>query len=318
MSFLNRPPDPRGRPDRRFPPLSARRADQLRRELADTVTARGGRLEIAGTTARILRADAGPVTVDLAPLITALAADDSPHAVPARVESLVKAVMTRSDPARMDTGDVYACLRVRLLPTLGLDAGRRELLTRTRIFDFTADTAACLALAAGRGSRPVGPAELAGHDDVDTLAVVGTRNLRAELARAQVRVDLHDLGHRRPGEYLWTVASPNPWLGSAPLVLGECLARWLPEAADAEGVLFAMPTATLLLLRPVTAGEDLVAGVELAALSAHEGWLTGQLPLSPLLHLWRDGAVETVSGLGEDERIRITPGQWLMRRARGG
>lgn len=317
MNFPHRSFDPWRRPDRQFPQLSRHRAEQLRRELLDTVDARGGRLEVEGTRARIVREDAPPVTADLGPLIDALAGDDSPHAVPARVEGFVRAVLSERDPARMSTADVYAALRLRLLPVRGLTGNQRDVVNRTKITDFTVDTAACAVLDNGHDAQPVGLDRLADHDDVATLSAAGLRNLGRELAGAQVRVDLHDLGHRRPGECLWTLSSVNPYLGSAPLLLDELLPRWLPEQPLDDGVLFAMPSADLLLIRPLTRGADLVAGVELAARSAHEGWMIGEQPLSPLLHVWRNGTVETVTRLGNDHRLRITPPVWLLQRAHG-
>ncbi len=317
MDFLHRSFDPWRRPDRQFPQLSQRRADQLRHELLDTVDARGGRLEVEGTSVRIVRENEPPLTADLAPLVDSLAVDDSPHAVTAHVETFLRAVMAERDPGRMSTGDIYAALRVRLVPILGLTEGQRGVVTRTKVTDFTVDTAGCAVLDTGHGVQPAELARLAGHDDVATLAAAGLRNLGGELARAQVRVDLHDLNHRRTGEYLWTLSSDNPYLGSAPLLLDELLPHWLPDLHPADGVLFAMPSTTLLLARPLTRGPDLVAGIELAAQSAREGWMAGDQPLSPLLHVWRGGAVETVTRVGDDHRLRITPPVWLLRRARG-
>lgn len=332
-----RPTTPsRGGRDEQMGGLSLARADELRRRLTADFTELGYDVSFEPSTV-VLRRDGAATVVDLDPLIDGLRGDSSPHAVAAWTESFVTAAAAIADVGNLPTAEIYRSLRTVLMPRLPED-GRPPFADHEYIVDPTDiedsriigesavgpigdDLLECFAFDVGDTVVPVNAASLAGADDVATLRRAARANLRRELEETDVDVDYHSVVGEDFTAGAWALTSPSFYLASAPLVFGEFLDQRLPQVDPSEGVLFAVPTPTMLLVRDVSEGEDLAHGLHIMAAGAAAialGLTTGahdtEAVVSPRVHLWRDGQVVTVSDIDEEGNYLVTPDDYLLSR----
>ncbi len=181
------------------------------------------------------------------------------------------------------------------------------------LYPYTDDTAVTLVLDTERSIQTMPLERLKRIDDLNTLIRAARNNLREELFGAQVRAHVHLGSEERSGARFRSFESDNYYLASAPIFLEEMLEVWAPDMDRSLGVLFAMPTRHILLVREITRGEDLLEGLgRIAPVAAHIS-NEGPHSVSPLLHMFHNGEVTTLTAFDEEERgIKITPTPYLM------
>ncbi len=326
----------RGRQDEQMNGLSFARADEVRRRLTADFGALGYDVSFE-PSAVVLHRDGDATVLDLDPLIDGLRGDSSPQAVATWTESFVTAARAVADVRNLSTAEIYRNLRTVLMPRLPED-GRPHFADHEYVVDPTdvedariigesaigsvgTDLLECFAFDAGETVVPVNAACLTDVDDVATLRRAGRANLQRELEATEVDVDYHSVVTEDFTAGAWALTSPSFYLSSAPLVFEKFLDQRLPQVDPGEGVLFAVPTPTMLLVRDVSEGEDLTHGLHVLAAGAAAlalGVVTGrdrnEAMVSPRVHLWRDGHVVTVSDIDDEGNYLITPDDYLLGR----
>lgn len=335
------------RSDEHLPGLDRRRADELRRELREGFAGHGYRAEIFGATLVLRREDPAAAEpedtgVDVSPeensivlslgeLARGIAADSDPRAVAAWTDSFIRATLAVDTAAHLGTSGIYRALRLVLMPAQPGGPGDHEgaaypeqeeeirVIRDATVAHFTTDLVTCLVLDAGVAVTPTRVAELEEVDDLDTLVRAARRNLSEELKHLDVDVVYQSLDEEEGGGGVWVVRGNSFYLSSAPLLLPEFLAEHLPELDPEDGVLFAVPLPNFLLLREVTEGEDLAEGLHLMASGALSLSASSdvEVAVSPRVHLWWEGMVETVSEPAGEDGFLIQPNSYLMRRLEG-
>lgn len=325
-------------PDRHLPGLSVARAEAVRQELAHEFEARG--FEVRFDRADVILTKpgkpAGPeLILDLTPLAEGLRADSSPQAVASWAAQFVNAAFAVNTVPDLSTAEIYQMLRLVLLPALPADgrppladheyipdeddAADARLIRQASYQHFSDDLLACFVYDTGVAITPADTEHLAEIDDIHTLARIGRKHLAAELSAADVTANYHQAMHGLQGGGCWVLTSDSPYLSAAPLVMEEFLLHHLPELNTDDGVLFAVPQPDFLLVAEVATGPEL--GQDLHVLAAAAVGLAStdstDITLSPRLHLWHGGHVETVSEIIEEEAsFVITPGDYLTERLR--
>ena len=332
----------RSTPDEQMAGLSTSRANEVRRRLTAGFGALGYDVSFEPSTV-VLRRDGEEkaMVLDLDPLIDGLREDSSPQAVSTWTESFVTAAAAIADSSQLSTAEIYRSIRTVIMPALGED-GRPPFADHEYVVDpadvedariiressFASlgnDLLVCFALDVGEAVVPVRAVSLAETDDVETLRRAGQANLLRELESAEVDVDFHSVAGEDFAAGAWAMTSPSFYLTSAPLVLDTFLAQHLPQVKASEGVLFAVPTPSMLLVREVTEGEDLAHGLHVMAAGAAAlaiGLAAGEpmndAMVSPRVHVWRDGHVVTVSDIDEEGNYLVTPDDYLLERLQAG
>ena len=330
------PAAPRGRQDDQMGGLSFARADEVRRKLTADFTALGYDVSFE-PSAVVLRRDGDATVLDLDPLIDGLRGDSSPQAVATWTESFVTVATAIADVRNLSTAEIYRNLRTVLMPRLPED-GRPHFADHEYVIDPTdvedariigeaavasvgADLLECFAFDMGETVVPVNAASLADADDSATLRRAGRANLQRELEATEIDVDYHSVIGEDFTAGAWALTSPSFYLSSAPLVFEKFLDQRLPQVDPSEGVLFAVPTPTMLLVRDVSEGEDLAhglhimaAGAAAIALGLDGGRKQVEAMVSPRVHLWRDGHVSTVSDIDDEGNYLVTPDDYLISR----
>ncbi|MDR7328936.1 hypothetical protein [Corynebacterium guangdongense] len=332
------PGAPRGRQDEQMAGLSFARADEVRRKLTADFTALGYDVSFE-PSAVVLRRDGDATVLDLDPLIDGLRGDSSPQAVATWTESFVTVATAVADVRNLSTAEIYRNLRTVLMPRLPAD-GRPHFADHEYVVDPTdvedariigeaavaavgADLLECFAFEVGEAVVPVNAASLADADadDAATLRRAGRANLQRALEATEIDVDYHSVVGEDFTAGAWALTSPSFYLSSAPLVFEKFLDQRLPQVDPSEGVLFAVPTPTMLLVRDVSEGEDLAhglhvmaAGAAAIALGVDSGRRQPEAMVSPRVHLWRDGHVITVSDIDDEGNYLVTPDDYLIGR----
>lgn len=320
------------RTDAQFPGLDRRRADELRRELQEGFVGHGFDVELSGMTLVLSReTPEDKIVLPLDDLVRGIAADDAPHAVAAWTDSFIKATLAVDIAANLDTSGVYRSLRLVLMPAQPGGPGDHEgaaypeqeeeirVIEDASIGHFTADLLTCLVLDMGAAATPARMEELAQIDDVDTLVRAARRNLRDELRSLEVEVAYQNIDDEVEGAGVWVIRGNSFYLSAAPLLLEDFVHRHVPQVNAEAGLLFAVPLPNFLLVREVTEGEDLAHGLHMMAsgavsLAAGAG---ADAAVSPRVHLWREGHVETISEITDGDGFLIQPNSYLMRRLEG-
>lgn len=255
------------------------------------------------------------------------------------------------DPSRLDDVTFYRTMRVILQP---IEEAKSSLGSVTSaqncpLREFSEDTAVRLALDTtelfeqspgnpykkpaaatarrSRGSRgmgwgvssrepyPLGVEDLADRGRVEDLFRMGYRNLWQDLIDSDLHVK--ELSPSE-GEMVWAFQGSSPYVGSAPIFLEELVQRFLPEVDISVGLLFTMPSNSQMLVRDVTSGKELFQTIGLLATASADEFFKTRSKLSPRLHLWHEGQIETISDIklpppGETQtEIQIKPTAYLM------
>lgn len=118
-------------------------------------------------------------------------------------------------------------------------------------------------------------------------------------------------------ESCWLLETSSFFGGSIPLFLDEIMERYAPEVDRSKGLIFAMPHRHLTLVREVTNGASLMNSIGLMVSITAEQYTSQPGSISPRLHLWHEGQVETFTDIiwGDDERqaeIQVKPSPYLM------
>lgn len=313
MFFRRRSRSARNQPDPHFPDMSVTEAEQLRSELRTRVVESGGSLRLDGLHGIIDHPRHGRVTLNLAHLVRDVARSQHPKAAKNLSRSFLDAMLDGNRVAGLDTAELYAGLRMRIAPIRGLVTEEADIIHSATLHRFTDDTAVTLVLDTATSIQTMPLERLRRIDDLDTLIRAARTNLHRELYDAHIITHQHPGSEAHPGARFRSFESENYYLASAPIFLEEMLERWVPDMDLSRGVLFAMPTRHILLVRDVTTGEDLLEGLgRMAPVAAHIA-ADGAHSVSPLLHLFHDGQVETLSAFDEEAReLKILPTPYLL------
>lgn len=162
---------------------------------------------------------------------------------------------------------------------------------------------------------PLSEETMADRGPVEDLYRMGYRNLWQELIDSDLHVNEISPG---PKEKVWAFEGTSPYIGSAPIFLEELIEKFLPQIDMDSGVLFTMPSTGQMLVRDVTAGMELFHTIGLLATASADEYFKSPDKISPRLHLWHEGQIETISDIkmpepGEQQtEIQIKPTAYLM------
>ena len=157
--------------------------------------------------------------------------------------------------------------------------------------------------------------------DLEDLWHAGYRNLWQELTEAEV--DVNEIHGDDPGANFWVIESGSFFLASAMLFLDELLPDWAPDLDTEAGIMVAAPHRHLLLVRAVTSGQDLLTGINTVTSVAVAQFTENPGPVSPKLHLMREGAevlpFTDITDNDDGQRvIQVYPDAYLMDRINEG
>ena len=167
----------------------------------------------------------------------------------------------------------------------------------------------------GHTSFPLSEEHLDDRGPVEDLYRMGYRNLWQDLVDSDLRVTEMNPG---PKELVWVFEGSSPYIGSAPIFLEELVQKYIPSVDINRGLLFTMPSSGQMLVREVTTGKELFHTIGLLATASADEYFKSPDKLSPRLHLWHDGQIETISDLklpdpGEKQtEIQIKPTAYLI------
>ncbi|QGU04141.1 hypothetical protein [Corynebacterium comes] len=303
----------RKRPDHLFPGLTRGRAGELRSELRHTLAEKGATVRFDGRHAIIEHPRRGRVTVNLENLIGDVAASQHPKAAHTMARAFVTSILDGEHAEDLGTADLYAGLRLRIVSTKNLVPEEADIVAAATLHEFTVDTAVTLVLDTERSIQTMPLERLREVDSLDTLVRAARNNLREELLGARVHAQTHPGSEERPGAYFRSFESGSYYVASAPLLLEEVLYAWAPDLDQSRGVLFAIPARHVLLVREISTGEDLLEGIGRLAPVAAQLAVDGTHTVSPLLHMWHEGEVTTLSSFDpQAKELKITPTPYLL------
>lgn len=296
-----------------FPGLDDTRGLELRKQLRHHFAEHGAAIHFAGRYGEVTHPSQGRIRVGFDNLIRLLDGNEDPNAISSYSESFVKMVMTEEGTESLRGPEIYAGLRLKLTPVRGLAAEEREIIDAATIGPFTEGVAVALVLDTENAIQTVALDKAREFDDVGSLRRAATANLRSELRAADIEIVYHEGSQQVPGGHFWSFESDSFYLGSAPLLLEEVLAEWVPEMDQSNGILFAMPSRHLMLAREVTTGNDLLQGLQRVAMIAARFGLERSHPISPSVHLSYAGGLTTISEIDQSAKeLKIIPDPHLV------
>ena len=303
----------RNRPDLHFPGLTRGQAGELRSALRRTLAEKGATVRYDGRHAVIEHPRHGRVTVNLENLIGDVAASQHPKAARSMARAFVASVLEAEPVDTLTTADLYAGLRLRIAPTTHLVPEEEEIISAATLREFTDDTVITLVLDTERSIQTMPLDRLREHDDLATLVRAAHNNLRTELTDLRIHAQTHPGSEEHPGAHFRSFESGSYYMASAAALIDEVLPVWAPDFDLSRGVLFAMPTRHILLVREISTGEDLLEGLGRLAPVAAQVAVDGAHAVSPLLHLWHEGEVTTLTSFDQEAReLKITPTPYLL------
>ncbi len=288
-------------PDVDLPQLNRSRANMLRRELEYRFALKDAQIDIEGNSAMVLRPDGGAAHVSLRTLAMNAASLEDLGKLPELVDNFVHGTLADATLSNLSTADLYKSLRLRLLPAPEseddpLESGdgvERQIRENSVLRGFTSDTSIALVLDTEHAIRIQPLQELEAFDSLDALERAADRNTWQELIDTKVDIThIHNDGDGEGSDF-WAFESSSYYLGSAPLFLSDLLNRWAPELDQSQGVIFAVPDRDLMIVRPVTTGENLMNGITAMVRIAMRFGLGNPTSISPRLHLLYDNQINT-------------------------
>lgn len=322
MTFWRRRKGPRSTdPDPEFPHLNRRDAEELRRAVRATLRSHGAAVRFDGDQAIIRHPRRGTMTVSLSELSHDVAYSQHPKAARHLSGVYLDSIFADPDIAELSDAELYAGLRLRLAPAPGArsDGAAHQVRESATLGPFTQDTVVTMVVDAPHTVQTVPLERLRALDDLTFLKRAAAANTRDELSRAPAQVQLHVDPAHHPGARYWSVTAEEVPVAAGAIFLRDALAWWTPKLDLSQGVLFAVPTHHTLLARPVTTGEDLVEGLTRIAAAAMELAVGSGRPLSPLLHVFHEEQIDTISEWDRQARqLRISPTEHLLRRMKEG
>ncbi|AEK35683.1 hypothetical protein [Corynebacterium variabile] len=334
MFFRGQRTPPDDTPDTMFPHLSRITADMLRDEalrelhrLGFTTTWRPD-----GYISATRGEDTELIGLDNLSLQTAQAVqageDLTREDIATQVHNLLDAMSHRIDPAELSEADFLRQLKVRLVagdmltPVAERDSEQFSLSTRPWTDDLVVslviDTPTTVMTLPDKTLEARG---LTSQADLEDLWHAGYRNLWQELTEAEI--DVNEIHGDDPGANFWVIESGSFFLASAVLFLDELLPDWAPDLDTEAGIMVAAPHRHLLLVRSVTSGQDLLAGINTVTSVAVAQFTENPGPVSPKLHLMREGAevlpFTDITDNDDGQRvIQVYPDAYLMDRINEG
>lgn len=288
-------------PDADLPQLNRSRANMLRSELEYRFARQDAQIDIEGNSAMVRRPDGGAAHVSLRTLAMNAAGLDDMGQLPELVENFVHGTLADATLTNLSTAELYKSLRLRLLPVpkpeddlIAPDDGLEHQIRETSVLrDFTSDMSIALVLDTEHAIRIQPLNELESFDSLEALERAADRNTWQELVDAKVDVTYINNDDGEEGSDFWAFESSSYYLGSSPLFLSELLNRWAPDLDQSRGVIFAVPDRDLMIVRPVTTGENLMNGITSMVRTAMRFGLGNPTSISPRLHLLYDNQVNT-------------------------
>lgn len=309
---LRRFPD-RNRPDLHFPGLTRGQAAEVRATLRRTLAEKGATVRYDGRHAIIEHPRQGRVTVNLENLISDVAASQHPQASRSMARAFVGSILEAEATDTLTTADLYAGLRLRVAPTTHLVPEEQEIISAATVRGFTEDTVVTLVLDTERAIQTMPLDRLRAHDDVDTLVRAARTNLRTELLGTPHHAQVHPGSEDHPGAHFRSFESGSYYMATAPVLFPELLDSWAPDLDHSRGVLFAVPTRHIVLVREISTGDDLLEGLGRMAPVAAQVAVDGSHAVSPLLHMWHEGEVTTLTSFDQEAgELKITPTPYLL------
>lgn len=300
---------------RLFDQLTAAQERTMLRDVRRLFSRQGMTALIDGTSVVLTPASGEELRLDLDILANAIALDGENPDIYNHVDRFVRAVLFVDDIEHMDTQGTYESLRLILVAQpADEDTEVGRMLAKSTLRPFGKDMATCLAYAGHDVISPAPVDRLERIDDLSTIEHAALVNLREHLLLSDIRITFHgaDGGDEPPG--CWVLSSDDACLSGTPLVMEDFLATRMPQINPDEGVLFAVPRPGYLLLNEVGHGPELISTLHvLAAGAAGLADSDEEFAISPRIHLWKDGMVETISELSEDGYV-IEPNGYLMTR----
>lgn len=295
------------------PRLSAEKIFELHREITDGFDARGFDSTIRLNCVELVHRESGlSTTVDISELIDAVSRDDRPHAIAAWTQNFIRATTTVQAVVNPDTEAMYTFVRLILV---GDSAD--ETVESATLHHVADGLRACLVFDTGDAVIPVTVGTLTELDDLATIERAARNNLAQELRAESVECEYQRAAASAAG--CWILRSDGPYLSAAPLLLQEVLGAHLPDLAMTDGVLFAVPLPNVLLVAPVTSGDELAETLHMLAAGAlgfveHAG---AREFVSARVYHWLEGRIEAVSSVDDHQSYLIEPNQYLLHRLQG-
>lgn len=245
-----------------------------------------------------------------------------------QVHGLIDALIQRIDPDTLSDADFLRQLKVRLvargmLDTITGENGQQfDLTTRPwtdeLVTSLVLDTPTTVTTLSAKTLATRG---LDNDADLEDLWHAGYRNLWQELVDADVEVN--EIHGDDPSANFWVIESGSFFLASAALFLDDLLPRWIPGLDTSDGLMIAVPHRHLILLRTVTTGDDLLAGINTLTSVAVAQFTESPGPVSPRVHLMREGEeVRAFTDITDNEDgqrvIQVYPDDYLMDRINEG
>lgn len=296
-----------------FPGLDNERGLELRRQLRHQFAEYGAAIHFDGRQGEITHPGRGRVRVGFDHLVRLLAGNEDPNAIASHAEAFVRMIMSDEGTENMRVPEIYAGLRLKLTSTWGLSEDERGIIDGATIDPFAENVAVALVLDTENAIQTVALSKAEKFDDVPSLRRAATANLRSELQTADIQIVYHEGSAQMPGGHFWSFESDSFYLGSAPLLLEEVLAEWVPEMDQSNGILFAMPNRHLMLAREVTTGNDLLQGLQSVAMVAARFAMERSHPISSSVYLSYAGGRSTISEVDHSvKELKIIPDAHLV------
>lgn len=186
--------------------------------------------------------------------------------------------------------------------------------------------------------RILSPGAIAEYGPVEDLFRMGYRNLWQELIDSDLSAkeitfpqDSAPTMYVQEGEAVrtrevpgatgtfWGLEGSSFYAGSAPVFLEELVERYIPGFDHSQGIIFATPHRNLTLVGEVTSGADLLNTIGQMISVTVDQFSTQPGRISPRLHLWRDGQIETFTDIvnadesgGHGATIQVKPQPYLI------
>lgn len=327
-----------GQPDDMFPHLTRDRADLLREEAMrflhdegfDTTWRSDG--YIAARPEGKTQAPPRLIGLDNLSLQLAHVKDDVTETELADyIHNFVRTVITDVDIDNLPDAEFLRQLKARLVSQDALEAIAASAAEQdTPSFDdavreFAGDLRVALVLDTDNSVMTLNDSSLAAHgtaspDELADLFHVGYRNTWQELL--DTPVDANPIQGDTTGARFWVIESESFFLASAPLFINELLARWVPGLDISEGVIVAVPHRHVMMVREVSTGSDLLEGINTMTSVALAQFTDNPGPLSPRLHLARDGEFQAFTDITTNDDgqrvLQVYPDDHLMERLNDG
>ncbi len=307
-------------PDQYFEGLDAAHAYALRTELKKLFDDAGATIRFEGTSGYVYHPSRGLIRLNLLVLVDSVRERITmfhytpEEAIAEAAPLFVQALLEETTIESLDIAELYRGLRLQLQPTANLAPDEAEIIHESALESFTEDTLVGLVFDTEYSIRTVPLATFQEADDLSTLRRAASTNLREDLRNLEVDSVLIELPGFGEGGHYYCIESDSSYVSSAPLFLEEMLNLWLPEIYTGSGVLFSMPHRHMLMVREVTTGKDLFAGINAMVAATSSLYKQAKLPLSQNLHLSYENRIETLTEVDEfSEQMDIFPTEYIMR-----